>query len=93
LQLQRDDTSASVDGKYDFKSPWKLKSKGEIRGSSSTGGKVEMVFDIKAADLEKLNKEFPKGRIRVNALILDKAGNYQIEHESLVLDWEPAPAP
>jgi hypothetical protein len=71
---------------YDFKSPWKLKTKGRPSGDGKT-----MIFNIKASDLESLNKDLPKGPIRINALIIDRAGNYQeILSESLDLDWEPS---
>lgn len=73
--------------KYDFGSRWKLKTKGK----PSSDGTKAFIFDIKASDLESLNEDLPEGRIRINALIVDKAGNYQESHESLDLDWKPAP--
>jgi hypothetical protein len=71
---------------YDFSSKSKLKTIGEFNGE-------ELVFDIKADDLEGLKKEFPKPcDLRINALVVDRAGNFQVEHKSLTVKWNPAPA-
>jgi hypothetical protein len=71
---------------YDFRSKVKLKTIGEPKGE-------ELVFDIKADDLEGLKKEFPKPcDLRINAMVVDRAGNFQVEHKSLTVKWNPAPA-